>query len=124
MNVKKIIRDNWKGVVVGIAIGAAGAFGGPIAGKAAGILVPKALEHVKDAPITALTKHESPFSKEAIKPATDESRAHAALDAKLDLLLARMTPIIAPRTRATLEQVAQDWGIAGRLRCEVVQRTP
>lgn len=37
MNVKMLIRDNWKGAVAGIIIAGATMYGGPIAGKAAGV---------------------------------------------------------------------------------------
>jgi hypothetical protein len=104
MNVKRLIRDNWKGAVVGIAIGAAGAVGGPIAGKAVGILMPKALEHVSDTPITAIKAHESPFSKEKIThdPPT-------------------VTLRITPRERAMIADAARDHGATLRWRCVGVQ---
>jgi len=56
----------WKGALASGLVVAAAAFGGPIAGKAVGFIVPKALEHVSDTPISDLKAHENPFSKEKI----------------------------------------------------------
>jgi hypothetical protein len=66
MTMHTLVTNHWKKALVGLAIFGAGAVAGPIAGKAVGVLLPKALEHVKDAPISALKAHESPFSKTAI----------------------------------------------------------
>ena len=105
MNVKKLIRENWKGAIVGIAIGAASMYAGPIGGKVAGKIVPKALEHVSDTPISDVKEHKSPFSKEAI--------THEPKEVMLK---------ITARERARLTDVAGDWGIEGRLRCAVVPK--
>ncbi len=98
MSVLTLIRENWKGVVVGVAVAGASMYGGPLAGKAVEWVLPKALEHISTTPITDLTRHTNPFS------------------------VAPVSAPVAPRARATLAQVARDWGIQGRLDCRVVQR--
>jgi hypothetical protein len=100
-----LIRNNWKGAVVGAAVMGATAFGGPIAGKVVAVLAPKALQHVSDTPISAIKDRESPFSREAI---THEPK--------------EVTLRITARERAMLAEVAGDWGIEGRLRCAVVPK--
>jgi hypothetical protein len=104
MDLRRIIRENWKGAVVGLAVGAAAMYAGPVGGKIAGKVVPKALEHVKDAPITALKAHESPFSKESVVKKPVE-----------------ITLRLSTREREMLNDVAKDWGIVGRLSCMTVQ---
>lgn len=100
---RKFVQNNWKGAVVGAAVFAAAAYGGPIAGKAVGFILPKALDHVSNTPV------EDVIAKihKTDKPA----------EIKLTPLA---TPLLTPR--ATLEDVARDWNIKGRLDCRVVQR--
>lgn len=69
MNLKRWRYEHpgvWKKAVKVAVIFAAGAVAGPVAGKVAGFLVPKALEHVSDTPISDVAAHKSPFSKAAI----------------------------------------------------------
>jgi hypothetical protein len=92
MDIKKLIRENWKGVLTGAAIAGATAFGGPIAGKAAGFIVPKALDRVAPEPVVVKPE-----------PQVIELRLSA-------------------RERAMLSDVARDWQISGRLSCTVVEK--
>jgi len=66
MNLKKLIHDNWKGAIVGAGVVAAAAYGGPLAGKAVGFILPKTLEHVSNTPVEDVIAHKSPFSKSVV----------------------------------------------------------
>ena len=94
----------WKGALASGLVVAAAAFGGPIAGKAVGVLVPKALEHVSDTPISDVKEHKSPFSKEAITHEPPTVTLH-----------------IAPREKAMIADAARDHGATLRWRCVGVE---
>lgn len=102
MNLRRLIQDNWKGAVVGLAVGAAALYGGPIAGKAVRFIVPKALEHVKDAPITAIKAHENPFSKEKVTRVPVE-------------VVLRITPDQA----TALRRAVPEWTPTGKMFCRI-----
>lgn len=116
MNFKKIVRSYWKpALVAGVAF-AAGMFLGPIGGKAVDFLLPKALDYVSDTPITDIINHENPFGDQS-KP---EPVVPQTAPEGQGTVQVKSVYVKAPR--ATLEQVAKDWGIEGRLDCRVVQR--
>jgi hypothetical protein len=100
MNLKKLIQDNWKGAVVGVAVTAAAAYGGPLAGKAAGFILPKALEHVSNTPVSDVLAHKSPVSRDVIAPENPKC------------------PVVV-RHKTTLKDVERDWGIKGKIPREV-----
>ena len=105
MSLKALLVKNgrWKtGLALAAGI-AAGALAGPIGGKAVGFLVPKALEHVSDTPISDLKEHKSPFSKELITHDPPE-------------VILR----IAPRERAMIADAAKDHGATLRWQCRGV----
>jgi len=106
MNLKTLVQDHWKGVLVGVAVMAATTYGGPVAGKAVGYLLPKALTHVSDTPISDIVARQA-----AAPPATATPQAPKV-----------STEVRSTIYRATLAQVAKDFGIRGRLDCRVVAR--
>jgi len=101
----KIPPGTWKKIAVVGAIAAAGALAGPVGGKVVGFVLPKALEHVSDTPISDVKDHKSPFSKEAI--------THEAPE---------VTIRIAPREKAMIADAAKDHGATLRWKCVGVQK--
>jgi hypothetical protein len=109
VNVRKLIADHpgfWKGAVVGVAVMAAAAYGGPIAGKAVGFLAPKALEHVSDTPISDVIAHKNPIlsRQEAIAQAEAKKPPEIVIHVK-------------PSERAMLRDVARDHKLSLKLSC-------
>ncbi len=105
MDVQKIIRENWKGAVVGLAVGAATVFASPVAGKIVGKVLPAALSHVSDTPITAIKKHEPVFSKEKI--------THDPPTVIIQ---------VSPRDKARIADAARDHGATLRWQCIGLQK--
>ena len=97
-------NGRWKtGVALAVGI-AAGALAGPVGGKVAGYLVPKALEHVSDTPISDIKTGDSPFRKEAVTHEPPE-------------VILRITS----RERAMIADAARDHGATLRWQCMGVQ---
>ena len=107
----KVVHNNWKGALVAAVCFAVGVYAGPVASKAVGFLLPKALEHVSNTPIEDAVAHKNPFIKDPISDGP--SPAQQAVDILRDRLHSE---------KPTLKAVARAWGIKGRLDCRVVEK--